>query len=59
MRTEQFNIRLSKELAKEIEQVSRLLKVSKSEYVKVRLAEIINEEKRRLAKPIIRKNNIV
>ncbi len=50
MRTEQFNIRLSKELAKDIEEVSRILKINKSEFVKVRLAEVIMKEKQTLLK---------
>ena len=50
MQTEQFNIRLSRELAKDIALVSKLLKISKSEYVKVRLAELLREEKKRLTK---------
>jgi len=47
MRTEQFNIRMSKELMRDLELVSKLLKVNKSEFVKVKLAELIREEKRK------------
>ncbi len=48
MDTEQFNIRISKELIKDLEVISRILKVSKSEWIKARLAEEVNEEKNKL-----------
>lgn len=48
METEQFNIRMSRELIKDLEVISRLLKVSKSEWIKTKLAEEVNEEKNKL-----------
>jgi len=48
MQTEQFNVRLSTELLKDLEIVSKLLKVNRSEWIKTKLAEDLNEEKTRL-----------
>lgn len=55
MSTSQFNIRISKELEKDLDSISDILKITKSEYVKVRLAEAVladieNYKKRGLAK---------
>ena len=48
MQTEQFNIRLPTGLVNDLEIVSKLLKINKSEWVKLKLAENIMEEKNRL-----------
>lgn len=48
METEQFNIRMSKELLHDLDIISNLLKVNKSEWIKTKLAENVNEEKNRL-----------
>ncbi|KXB00462.1 hypothetical protein AKJ41_04055 [candidate division MSBL1 archaeon SCGC-AAA259O05] len=48
METEQLNIRLPKELKEDLELVSSILKVSKSEWMKTKLAEQVFEEKKRL-----------
>ncbi|MFH1209981.1 MAG: hypothetical protein V1663_04295 [archaeon] len=48
METEQFNIRIPSELVYDLEVISKLLKVNKSEWVKLRLAEDVMEEKNRL-----------
>ncbi|MBI2576421.1 hypothetical protein HYV84_04345 [Candidatus Woesearchaeota archaeon] len=48
METEQFNIRIPKELLQDLEVVSSLLKVNKSEWVKTKLAEEVHEEKNKL-----------
>jgi len=48
METEQFNIRITKNLMRDLKIVSALLKISKSDWVKIKLAEKINEEKNRL-----------
>jgi len=48
MQTEQFNIRLPIGLLHDLDIVSKLLKVNKSEWVKLRLAENIMEEKNKL-----------
>ncbi len=48
METEQFNIRMSKELLYDLETISRLLKVGKTEWVKARLAKEIHDEKSKL-----------
>jgi metal-responsive CopG/Arc/MetJ family transcriptional regulator len=48
METEQFNIRLPSDLLQDLNMVSKLLKVNKSEWVKTKLAEEIYEEKSRL-----------
>ena len=48
MPTEQMNIRLSQDLVQDLEVVSGLLKVNRSEWVKTKLAEEIHREKNRL-----------
>ena len=48
METEQFNIRLPKDLLQDLDIVSNLLKVNKSEWVKTKLAEEVHEEKSKL-----------
>jgi len=48
MQTEQLNIRLSTDLVNDLDVVSRLLKVNKSEWIKTKLAEEVQEEKTRL-----------
>ncbi len=48
METEQFNIRLSRELLRDLIIISNLLKINKYEWVKTKLAEEINEEKNKL-----------
>ena len=48
METEQFNIRLPKDLLQDLDIVSSLLKVNKSEWVKTKLAEEVHEEKNKL-----------
>lgn len=66
METEQLNIRMPKELLHDLEVISSLLKVNKSEWIKTKLAEEVNEEKNRLlmelstlyAKGMITKNKI-
>lgn len=48
METEQFNIRMPKELVQDLDIISKLLKVNKSEWVKTKLAEEVHEEKNKL-----------
>ena len=48
METEQFNIRMPKELVQDLDMISKLLKVNKSEWVKTKLAEEVHEEKNKL-----------
>ncbi len=48
METEQLNVRLPKELIEDLELVSSILKVSKSDWMKTKLAEYVFEEKKRL-----------
>ena len=48
METEQFNIRVPSDLVYDLEIISKLLKVNKSEWVKLKLAEDVMEEKNRL-----------
>ena len=48
METEQFNIRMPKELVQDLDIISKLLKVNKSEWVKTKIAEDVNEEKNKL-----------
>ena len=66
MQTEQMNIRLSQDLVQDLDVVSGLLKVNRSEWVKTKLAEEIHKEKNRLlmelstlyAKGMITKENV-
>ena len=48
MKTEQFNIRMPKDLVQDLDIISKLLKVNKSEWVKTKLAEEVHEEKNKL-----------
>ena len=48
METEQFNIRLPKDLLQDLNVISSLLKVNKTEWVKTKLAEEVHEEKSKL-----------
>ena len=48
MQTEQLNIRVSTDLMGDLDVVSKLLKVNKSEWIKTKLAEEVQEEKTRL-----------
>ncbi len=48
METEQLNIRVPKELVADLEVISKLLKVNKSEWVKTKMAEEAHKEKNRL-----------
>ncbi len=66
METEQFNIRMPKELLHDLDIISNLLKVNKSEWIKTKLAEEVHEEKNKLlmelstlyAKGMINKNKV-
>ena len=66
MKTEQLNIRMPRELLHDLEVISNLLKVNKSEWIKTKLAEEVHEEKNRLlmelstlyAKGMISKNKV-
>jgi metal-responsive CopG/Arc/MetJ family transcriptional regulator len=48
METEQFNIRMPKDLVQDLDVISKLLKVNKSDWVKTKLAEEVHEEKNKL-----------
>src|SRR3989344_8269347 len=48
MQTEQMNIRLSQDLVQDLDVVSGLLKVNRSEWVKTKLAEEVHKEKNKL-----------
>ena len=48
MDTEQFNLRISKELLRDLTIIASLLKVNKGEWVKTKLAKEIHEEKNKL-----------
>lgn len=66
METEQLNIRISQELLQDLDVVSSLLKINRSEWIKTKLAEEAQREKNRLlmelstlyAKGMITKQNI-
>ena len=66
METEQLNIRISPELVQDLDIVSGLLKINRSEWIKTKLAEEAHREKNRLlmelstlyAKGMITKQNV-
>jgi hypothetical protein len=45
--TEQLNLRIPIELLEDIEDISKILKVNKSEWIKIRLSEIVYQEKQK------------
>ena len=66
METEQLNIRVSEDLIHDLDVVTGLLKVNRSEWIKTKLAEEVSQEKNRLllelstlyAKGMITKKNV-
>jgi hypothetical protein len=46
--TEQLNLRIPKELIKDLDKIASILRVNKSEWIKIKLGEIVYEEKSRL-----------
>lgn len=46
--TEQLNLRMPKELLEDLDILSDILKFNKSEWIKIKLSEIVHEEKSRL-----------
>ena len=66
MLTEQMNMRLTPDLKEDLDKVTNLLKVNRSEWVKTKLAEEIHKEKNRLlmelstlyAKGMVTKKNV-
>jgi hypothetical protein len=55
--TEQVNLRLPKELLADLEIVADILKVNKSEWIKIKLGEIIHSEKSKIIENYIKLNN--
>ncbi len=52
-KTEQMNIRVPKELVSDLEILSEILKVNKSEWIKIKLSELVREEKSKLIQTYI------
>jgi hypothetical protein len=46
--TEQLNLRIPKELIQDLDKIASILRVNKSEWIKIKLGEIVYEEKNRL-----------
>ena len=46
--TEQLNLRIPKELLEDLDKIASILKVNKSEWIKIKLSELVYEEKSRL-----------
>ena len=46
--TEQLNLRIPKELIQDLDKIASILKVNKSEWIKIKLGELVYEEKSRL-----------
>jgi len=47
-RTEQLNLRMPKDLMADLEKVCSIIKVNKSEWIKIKLGELVYEEKSKL-----------
>jgi metal-responsive CopG/Arc/MetJ family transcriptional regulator len=46
--TEQLNLRIPKELLEDLDKIASILKVNKSEWIKIKLGELVYEEKSKL-----------
>ncbi len=46
--TEQLNLRIPKELIEDLDKIASILRVNKSEWIKIKLGELVYEEKSRL-----------
>jgi hypothetical protein len=46
--TQQINIRIPSELLNDLDKISKILRVNKSEWIKIKLGEIIYQEKSKL-----------
>jgi len=46
--TEQLNLRMPKELIQDLDKIASILRVNKSEWIKIKLGEMVYEEKSRL-----------
>ena len=46
--TEQLNLRIPKELIADLDKIASILKVNKSEWIKIKLGELVYEEKSKL-----------
>jgi hypothetical protein len=46
--TEQLNLRIPKELVEDLDRIASILRVNKSEWIKIKLGELVYEEKSRL-----------
>ena len=53
MTTEQFNIRLPRELLDDVDLICKLLKVAKSDWIKLKLAETVRAEKNKLLSELV------
>ena len=43
--TEQLNLRIPKELVEDLDKIAKILRVNKSEWIKIKLGELVHEEK--------------
>jgi hypothetical protein len=57
--TEQLNLRMPKELLDDLDTISDILKVNKSEWIKIKLGEIVYDEKNRLLEQQSRMKKLV
>ncbi|MGV8087004.1 MAG: hypothetical protein ACP5N1_05205 [Candidatus Woesearchaeota archaeon] len=46
--TEQLNLRIPKNLIEDLDKIASILRVNKSEWIKIKLGELVYEEKSRL-----------
>jgi len=55
--TEQLNLRIPKELIEDLDKIASILKVNKSEWIKIKLGEMVYEEKSRLMQRYVEMKN--
>jgi len=55
--TEQLNLRIPKELIEDLDKIASILKVNKSEWIKIKLGEMVYEEKSRLMQRYVELKN--
>jgi hypothetical protein len=46
--TEQLNLRIPTDLINDLEKISQILKVNKSEWIKIKLSELVHSEKSKI-----------
>ncbi len=55
-KTTQLNLRIPDELIEDIDKISEILKVNKSEWIKIKLSELVHQEKSKILDQYIELN---